>query len=436
LPGFWAASGGGLRSGQDLKEIIRFEIHKSICKPVVLITFAVILLVDILSIFFGTFYSEPTYAMQYSKEEVKQLQKEQSAFVGIIDNAWIQRINNTQKAIFNDPANQVSTKEREKITQELLNEGLSKETINSPDYKWRFVKPAVLSSRAFQSLEEPMTASDFYKSADKTGKEVAESYLSAYSGEKGEALAAKAKKMYGYLSSGYQAYYGYNWGWSRLHAMQTVLPFTIGVFLLVVLSPLFSSEYARRTDSLLLSAKYGKNELIKGKIVTGFMIAILSWLLIQILNIVLILSLFGTEGAKSFVQNWSVNPSPYAFTYLTSYLAVTVMSFLGVLFLTAMILLISSRCKNSFLSLIISTVIILLPTVPLAVFSGDTVSRVLMFFPTKILVGVDHFKTFEAFYVFGKVIMLPIAAAIVAAILSVLMTIGAYYSFKRHQIEN
>lgn len=419
-----------------MKEIIRFELHKCIRRPTTFIVFTAILLADILMIFLGQFNGEPTYGISYNHEKVAQLQQEQSTFSGTIDKAWTQHVKDTENAIINNPDNQVSAEERKKITQELLGEGLSKETINSPNYKWQFVKPEVLSSGEYESLEDPLVASDFYKSANKIGKQVAEQYRSTFGGAKGEALASTAEKMYGYLNNGYKAYYDYNWGWSRLHAMQTVLPFTVGVFLLVVLSPLFSLEYAKRTDSLLLSAKYGKNRLVKAKIAAGFMIAIFSWLLMQMFNAILIFSLFGIEGAKSFVQNWAVNPSPYAFTYLTSYLVVMAVSFLGLLFLTSMILLISSICKNSFVSLIIASVITLLPTTHLSILSSNTVSKILMFFPTKILIGVDYFKTFDAFYILGKVIMLPAVTAVVAAIMSMSMIFGAYFSFKQHQVVN
>jgi ABC-type transport system involved in multi-copper enzyme maturation permease subunit len=218
--------------------------------------------------------------------------------------------------------------------------------------------------------------------------------------------------------------------------MQTVLPFTIGLLLIVVLTPMFSYEYGKKTDSLLLSAKYGKSKLIKAKMIVGFSLAVLSWLLIQLINIAIIFSFFGIEGSKSFVQNWAVNPSPYAFTYLTSYLAVTAMSFVGLLFLTSMILLISSRSKTAFISLIISAIITLLPTVHLDIFASRIVQKILMFLPTNILIGVNHFKTFEAFYLFGNVIMLPSTAMVVASILSILMVMGAYFGFKRHQVEN
>lgn len=401
-----------------------------------LIAFAAIVLMDIVSIFLGTFSSQPTYGMQYNREIVKQLQQEHAVFAGVIDDTWIQRVNDTESAILNDPANQVSAEEREKITQELLDRGLTKEAINSPGMVGRFVKREVLSSREFQCLEEPSYASRFYEYADMKGKEVAENYRSTYSEVKGEALASKAEAMYGYLGSGYQAHYDYDWGWSRIQAMQTVLPLTVGVFLLIILTPLFSSEYANRTDSFLLCAKYGKNKLIRAKIGTGFIIAISTWLLIQIFNAVLVFSLFGIEGAKAFVQNWSVNPSPYAFTWLTSYLSVSAMSFLGLVLLTSMVLFISSRCKNAFISLIVASVVTLLPSLPLRIFSGDVISKILMFHPAKVLIGSDQFKTFEAFYICGKVVMLPIVVAVFATILSVIMIIGAYYGFKRHQVEN
>lgn len=418
-----------------MKSLIRLEMNKSIRKPIVLGIMIIILVIDILMIFSGTFGSEPTYMMPYSKERVTRFKQEQSNFIGSIDDAWTKRIKDMKNEILDSPANQVTEEERKKITEELLAEGLSEETINSPDLIAIFIREDVLNSREFQRLEDPAVASNFYKWAEKVGKERAEYYRETYAGRKGETLALKAEEMYGYLSNEYKAYYDYSWGWSRLHAMQTVLPFTIGLLLIVALAPMFSDEYGKRTDSLLLSSKHGKGKLIKAKMVVGFSLAISSWLLIQVINIVFMFSLFGMEGSKVFLQNWAVNPSPYAFTYLTSYLAVTAISFVGLLFLTSMILFISSRSKTSFISLIVGAIATLLPTVGLEIFNGGIMQKILMFLPTNILIGVHHFKTFEAFYLFDKVIMLPFAAMAVAGLLSILMVMGAYFSFKQHQIE-
>ncbi len=416
-----------------MNELLHYELRKSLRRRSVLAALVAVLVIDVLIAVFGTFDGEPTNCLPYSRAKVMQVRQDERAYAGMINDAWIKRVNDTSSAILHDPANQVSTEERRKITEELMAEGLSLEAVNAPENIVRFVRPDVLNSRKFQSLEDPLVASGFSAYAARTGKELARQFRAQNSGRKGEALAAKAEAMYGYLSTSYKAWYDYNWGWSRLHAIQTILPFTVGVFLLITLAPLFSVEYVRKTDSLLLSAKYGKTMLIRAKLTTAFLIAVSFWLFMQLFNMGLIFSLFGAEGARSFVQNWAVNPSPYAFTFETSYLAVTAMSLLGVLYLTATIVLISSWCRNPFTALVIGALAILLPAMHLTVFSGAAMARVLMFLPTAMLIGVNYFKTFEAWHLAGHVVMLPVIAAGAAIVLTVLMTTGSWSRFKRHQ---
>ncbi|MBU3195966.1 hypothetical protein KPL26_04700 [Clostridium algidicarnis] len=419
-----------------MKELIGFEIKKSMNKPIVLAIIIGILLMDVLMIFFGKFQGEPTFGMPYSKEKVVQIKKERLRFSGVIDDNWIQDVKNTQNNILNNSNNQVSGEERKKITQKLIEEGLTEDYINSPNSVHLFVKEEVLDSREFQSLEDPMVSSGFYDAAEKKGKEIADDYRINYGGSKGKALSWKAEEMYGYLSNEYKAYYDYSWGWSRLHAMQIYLPFTVGVLLVVALSPMFSNEYSSKMDSLILSSKQGKSKLIKAKMIAGYSIAILSWLSIQIINIIIILSVFGVNGWKAFMQNWSHNPSPYAFNYFTSYCIVSAISFVGLLFLTSMILFISSKSKSIYTSLIISAGIIIMPKINIHIFRGVATNNILMFLPTNILIAVNYFKTFEAFYIFGEVIMAPYMVAVVASLLSMLLGFLAYLRFKRHEVEN
>ena len=417
-----------------MKDLIRFEIRKSIRRPVVFGILAVIIFYNVLMVFFGTFDHEPTYGMSYSRDKVHQLRQEQSEFAGFIDEQWIKNIEDTKNAILNNPANQITGDERKAITEELLAQGLSKETIDSNILF--FVKEEVLDSRELQRLEDPEFASKFYRQAIETGQEKANYYRGIYGGEKGEALASRAEEMYGYLGNEYRAYYDYSWGWSRLHAMQTVLPYTIGVLLIVILSPMFSQEYARKTDSLILSTRHGKNKVIKAKIITAFLVSILAWVFIQFANIVMIFTLFGTEGERSFLQNWVQNPSPYPFTYMTSYLMIIAMSFLGLIFLTSTILFISSRSKGFAISLVTAGVVTLFPITLSGAFGDEIVKKVFMLMPTNVLIGVDYFKSFDAFYIFNKVIMFPSVTAIIAIVLSMLMVIGAYFNFRRCQVEN
>lgn len=417
-----------------LKNLIEFEIKKSIRRPMVLGILGIILLYNLLMIFYGTFDNEPTYGIPYSREKVNQLRQEQSEFRGFIDDEWIQNVEDIKNMILHNPANQISEEERKEKTEELLARGLSREMIDSNIIF--FVKEEVLYSRELQCLEEPEGASNFYRWANEIGQEKANYYRDTYDGAKGEALALKAEEMYGYLSDEYRAYYDYSWGWSRLHAMQTILPYTIGILLIVILSPIFSHEYARKTDSLILSAKYGKNKVIKAKLITAFLLSILSWVTMQLINIAMIFTLFGIGGARSFLQNWGQNPSPYSFTYLTSYFVITAMSFLGLIFLTSTILFISSRTKGAVISLVTAGVVTLFPITLSGIFGAEIVKKIFAFMPANVLIGVDHFKTFDAFYIFDKVIMLPWATAFFTVALSIFMIIGTYFSFKGHQVEN
>mgnify|MGYP006894345021 CR=1 FL=1 len=67
---------------------------------------------------------------------------------------------------------------------------------------------------------------------------------------------------------------------------------------------------------------------------------------------------------------------------------------------------------------------------------GEVVNTFFMFLPTNVLIGVEHFKTFDALFIFGKVVMLLWVTVVVAVMLSIIMVIGAYFSFKKHEVEN
>ncbi len=123
--------------------------------------------------------------------------------------------------------------------------------------------------------------------------------------------------MYSNLATNYTAHYDYNLGWIKLISMQYLMPFTLGIFLIITLSTIFSGEYSQKTDSLLLSSKYGKSKLIHAKILAAFLVTVGFWLVIQIINLLLVAGLFNLQGgAHTFVQDWVFNNSPFPFTQL------------------------------------------------------------------------------------------------------------------------
>ncbi|TCK93184.1 ABC-2 family transporter [Natranaerovirga hydrolytica] len=415
-----------------MKEIVKYEMYKTLKRPIVIIVAIILIVFNFWNIIFGSFYNEPTYGMGYDKERVNQLQQEQVEFEGYINEQWIQNIQKEKESILNDQDNQISQDEREKKIKELLERGFALEVIEeNPIF---FIKEEVLYSRELQRLEEPEVASNFYHYASAYGTDKGAYYRENYEGAKGEALALKAEEMFDFLSNEHTVYYAYSWGWSRVLAIQTLLPFTIGIFLIVALSPIFSSEYKKNTDSILLSSKYGKNKLIRGKIMSAFSIAISVWLGMQILNAVVTFSLFGMTGWKSFVQNWAVNPSPYTFNYLTNYLMVVAFSFTGLLFLTSLILLVSSRSKGAFGALLISGFLTLVPSQ--LSFSRGIIERIRLLFPSNVLIGVDYFKNFDGVYMFDRVIMFPVVVIVFSIMVTMLMLIGSYRGFSKRQVKH
>ena len=97
---------------------------------------------------------------------------------------------------------------------------------------------------------------------------MAEYYLNTFHGEKGTALAFDTQKRYGYFATQYTANYNYDYGYGyqKVRNLMMTYPYTIGVIVLIALAPLFSSEYARKTDAFLLSSQNGKEKLAHSKI--------------------------------------------------------------------------------------------------------------------------------------------------------------------------
>jgi ABC-type transport system involved in multi-copper enzyme maturation permease subunit len=210
----------------------------------------------------------------------------------------------------------------------------------------------------------------------------------------------------------------------------------MGIFLIITLSTIFSGEYSQKTDSLLLSSKYGKSRLIHAKLIAAFLVTIGFWLIIQITNLLLVAGLFNLQGAHTFVQDWVFNNSPFPFTQLTNYLAVTFMSFIGILFFAAAILLISAKTKNPFISLLVSGVVLLFPVMGDVSTIEGFLGELSPFMPTQMLIATNHFIFFKAYYVFGNALLMQYAVPMVAIMLTGLMVLIAYRTFKQRQVEN
>lgn len=409
--------------------IIGFELKKILMRPVLLATLFIILVINCMTAFTdetGIFISPGAITAQKS---------EQSKYAGEINQNWEDAIQKKLDAISEDPESLMSEDEKEQVRQEYLERGYTRQYADSLPNS-AFLKLDIKNGLPYRILEGAEYFSKFYSNAEELSVALGKYYRSEFQGQEGEVLAEKAEKMYGYLAKNYTAYYGYSLGWEKLSSMQKRLPFTVGLFLLIALSSVFSGEYSQETDSLLLSSKYGKGKLTRAKIAASFFLASGLWLSMQLLNLVLINGIFGLDGAQTFVQDWLSNYCPFAFTQITSYFAVCSMSYIGVLIFTATILFISAKTKSPFITLLICGTVLMLPVIGDIAEIVGLVNQLLPFAPANILIASNHFTFFKAYYVFDHALLMQVAVPVAAVVASGLLIPFACRAFGRHQVEN
>lgn len=413
--------------------IIQYELKKMLKQPLSLMLILILLAVNGIVLLLN---SEGSIV---SRQDIEMQRAEQSQYAGAINENWTTSIKEKLKSLKENPDNLISKDEKIKVQQGYLQRGYTQEYVDKMD-NTNFLKPEILNSLSYNILLDAKYSSEFYDYAQQFSDMQGELYRREGDGKKGEALASKAEAMYGYLAQDYIAHYGYNLGWLKLSFMQSLMPFIVGLFLIVTISTIFSKEYSQKTDSLLLSTKYGKSRLIYAKLWASFILAIGFWMTIQGMNLLVTAGLFGLQGAQTYVQDWLFNNSPFAIPQLTNYIAVRVVSLIGVIFLTSIIILISVKSKSSFLTTVISTILLLFPVVisipNVGGIVGRFISEAMLFMPVRLLIATDYFTFFRGYYIVGKVVLMQWVVPMVAILLSILVVSIAFKTFKRHQVEN
>ena len=227
--------------------LTRYELKKTLKSPVTAIAIVAVLLLNLYTLFLGSqdasYCSSGAYRPPY-QTDIELLKQNGAYFAGEITDEWFQKYKAEVEAIIDNPANHVSDEEKEQIRQELKYvNGYTDEKIADCG-NFIYLKEAVLHSNEYQKYEGMEFAARFYERAANTGVRIAEEYRERYPRTKGEALAAKTEEMYSYMAQDYTAYYNYRYGYEKLRIMHTVYPFTIGLIILIALSPIFAAEYS------------------------------------------------------------------------------------------------------------------------------------------------------------------------------------------------
>lgn len=227
---------------------------------------------------------------------------------------------------------------------------------------------------------------------------------------------------------------GYYEGWEGTLFSLTYILLSWGCVVAIFLSPVFSEEYTRGTDALILTGTNGRAKCSTAKLIAAFAVTLTGTLLIIISATLALLLYHGTAGFDASVQITNLGfleDTPYVLSWGSAYGFACLLWIGSILVLSAVTLLVSAVAKSSFTALVISFAIYAIPMfIPWARWKLGTVGA---FFPINQMQLMYLFSLNElqlgalSFPVMWMVIPITIALLVLGIIFS-------KRAFARHQV--
>ncbi len=156
---------------------------------------------------------------------------------------------------------------------------------------------------------------------------------------------------------------GYNEGWFELSHFFVRLFVMISILAIIITAPMYTKEY-EGMDNLILTSKYGKTKLSTAKNIASIMSILFISILAIILNFIITLSIYGNMGLNAstlFCAIDEINFMSVNFTCKEMLILQIILSISGILLLSSISLLISSKSKNMIVSIVVSMLVIFVP---------------------------------------------------------------------------
>ncbi|NEZ44964.1 ABC transporter permease [Paenibacillus alvei] len=236
----------------------------------------------------------------------------------------------------------------------------------------------------------------------------------------------------------------YNKPWAELLYMvdQFGVAF-MGAMLLIGLSPIYSEEYARRMDSLLLSSRHGRSKLIHAKCLAAILYTLLCVLLFQLINMGVTALLFGNmDGAATPLDSMrrygDTRPFagyPYSFTVIEYYFIQLGVQTIGCIAFALAVTFISSLSRSSVVTMLLAGGVLGIPYLLLDVRNiRYPIIEWMMTFGYSQFIRVTHlFNSFRTVNFFGEPVLYPIAALAVLLTVSAVLVWVTTLLFRRRQ---
>ena len=176
--------------------------------------------------------------------------------------------------------------------------------------------------------------------------------------------------------------------WHKLFNTLNVAFSLMVVFVIYICCSVFSGDRARKMDSLLLTTKYGRNQLTIAKILSVFGIASLTFALVNSLVLMVFGTYFGWSGWDTSVQmnlEWistiyNILQFPVHMNLLELLIRLILFQFVGLLFIIGVMVLISSLTKSPLATFASSVGMFLAPDFLMNIFRDGLINKILTIF--------------------------------------------------------
>lgn len=152
--------------------------------------------------------------------------------------------------------------------------------------------------------------------------------------------------------------------WMHIFYLFEQMEMLLGFLIVIGVSGVFSEEYIRKTDALLLTSRYGKERCARAKVIASFLFAAIGYVIQMFGTVIPFLCDDGVNGWNAGVQLdvlCGLSMVGYTLNCAAAAVIFFVCGFLAMLLLTAVTLLVSAWSKTPFISIIVAAVLYFMP---------------------------------------------------------------------------
>lgn len=226
-------------------------------------------------------------------------------------------------------------------------------------------------------------------------------------------------------------YYEYIDGWSAL--LQNIETFILMLALVTgfFVSGIFSDEFQTKADSIFFSSKLGRNKAIVAKIMAGFLIITVLYVVFILLYTAIVLFALGADGAGCPIQ-LDLWRSTYNITFFQAYLLIVGGGYVGTLFAAVISMIVSTATHSTPTAVIVPFIILCaLPFLSRII----TLPGICSFFPDQLLEIYPGIKDFALVNLGGKVMNIVTVIIPVYAMVCLLLLPVLYRIYKKSEIK-